>query len=222
MKAIEENLKQIRESIPEQVVLVAVSKTKPISDIFEAYQAGQRDFGENKAQEMQQKAAELPQDIHWHFIVHLQTNKVKYSIQDVHLIHGMDRPSLFQELEKQAAKINRKIQVLLQFHIAEEETKFGFDWEEVTAFLSSSLYQHAQFVEVVGVMGMATFTSNEKQISGEFERLKSYFDTLKQDYFNNSPSFSIISMGMSGDYPLAISAGSNMIRVGSAIFGSRN
>jgi pyridoxal phosphate enzyme (YggS family) len=216
-----ENLQQIKNSLPNQVCLVAVSKTKPVSALQDAYKAGQRHFGENKAQEMADKFEVLPRDIHWHFIGHLQTNKVKQIIDKTYLIHSMDRPSLFDELEKQATKISRTVDVLLQFHIAEEESKHGFSWDEAQEFLNSLAYLAAQRVRIVGVMGMATFTENQKQIEQEFTTLKQYFDTLKARYFSQTDAFQIISMGMSGDYNLAIACGSNMIRVGSAIFGER-
>ena len=201
--------------------LVAVSKTKPTVDIQEAYEAGQRDFGENKAQELEEKFPILPLDIRWHFIGHLQTNKVKQIIDKTFLIHSVDRVNLFEELEKQASKINRTVRALLQFHIAREETKHGFEFQEVLDFLDSDLYRKAQFVKIVGVMGMATFTENAALIQEEFETLKGFFDQLKSSHFEDKPDFATISMGMSGDYELAIASGSNMIRVGSAIFGDR-
>lgn len=216
-----DNLQQIKNALPDQVCLVAVSKTKPVSALQEAYTAGQRHFGENKAQELADKFQELPKDIHWHFIGHLQTNKVKQIIDKTYLIHSMDRPSLFDELEKQATKIGRTVDVLLQFHIAEEESKHGFSWDEAQDFLNSDAYRAAQHVRIVGVMGMATFTENQKQIAQEFATLKQYFDNLKTTHFAAQASFETISMGMSGDYDIAIACGSNMIRVGSAIFGAR-
>lgn len=218
---IASRLKNILDKLPPHVTLVAVSKTKPAALIQEAYDCGQRDFGENKAQEILEKFDELPHDIRWHFIGHLQTNKVKQVIDKVHLFHSIDREGLFVELEKQAAKINRVVDVLLQFHIAQEDTKHGFLWEELTAFLSSEIYYKSTHVRVVGVMGMATFTENEEQIKQEFTALKSYFDALKSDHFKNDEAFSIVSMGMSGDFELAISCGSTMVRVGSSIFGGR-
>jgi len=218
---IASNLTQIKKTLPAHVCLVAVSKTKPASAIQEAYDSGQRHFGENKAQELVDKAPVLPRDIHWHFIGHLQTNKVKQIIDKTYLIHSMDRPSLFHELEKQAAKIEQQVDVLLQFHIAEEESKHGFSWDEATEFIASEAFQTARHVRIVGVMGMATFTNDEAQIRQEFTTLKKYFDTLQKIHFAKEDSFQIISMGMSGDYALAIDCGSNMIRVGSAIFGER-
>jgi pyridoxal phosphate enzyme (YggS family) len=218
---IASNLNRILKELPAHVSLVAVSKTKPIALLQEAYACGQRDFGENKAQEILDKFEHLPKDTRWHFIGHLQTNKVKPVIDKVHLIHSMDRESLFVELEKQAGKLNRAVDVLLQFHIAEEETKHGFSWDEAATFLNSGLYKSAAHVRVVGVMGMATFTENLAQVQHEFETLKTYFDTLKQDFFMDSDQFRVIAMGMSGDYEIAIACGSNMVRVGSAIFGER-
>jgi pyridoxal phosphate enzyme (YggS family) len=218
---IASNLKTILEVLPAHVTLVAVSKTKPVFMIQEAYDFGQRDFGENKAQEILEKFDKLPQDIRWHFIGHLQTNKVKQVIDKVHLIHSMDRESLFVELEKQAAKLNRAVDVLIQFHIAEEETKHGFSWDEALVFLNSDLVKNAQHVRIVGVMGMATFTEDEAQIRSEFRVLKQYFDDLQSGFFKNSSDFSVVSMGMSGDYELAVECGSTMVRVGSAVFGGR-
>jgi pyridoxal phosphate enzyme (YggS family) len=218
---IASNLKTILDVIPAHVTLVAVSKTKPVSMIQEAYDFGQRDFGENKAQEILDKFDKLPQDIRWHFIGHLQTNKVKQVIDKVHLIHSMDRESLFVELEKQAAKLNRVVDVLLEFHIAEEETKHGFSWDEALVFMNSDRVKNAQHVRIVGVMGMATFTEDEGQILAEFRTLKQYFDNLQSGFFKDSSDFSVVSMGMSGDYELAVECGSTMVRVGSAVFGGR-
>jgi pyridoxal phosphate enzyme (YggS family) len=218
---IASNLNRILKELPAHVTLVAVSKTKPLALLQEAYNCGQRDFGENKAQEILDKFEHLPKDTRWHFIGHLQTNKVRQVIDKVHLIHSMDRESLFVELEKQSGKLNRIVDVLLQFHIAEEETKHGFSWDEAVTFLNSEFYKSASHVRIVGVMGMATFTENLAQVQLEFETLKSYYDTLKQDFFMDSDEFRVISMGMSGDYEIAIACGSNMVRVGSAIFGER-
>lgn len=197
------------------VQLVAVSKTKPSSDILEAYNAGQRHFGENKIQEMATKFEALPKDICWHMIGHIQTNKVKYMAPFVHLVHGVDRRKVLVELNKQAAKHDRVICCLLQIHIAKEETKFGLDQEE----LESILTELAEFpnVKVVGLMGMATNTKDEEVVNGEFAVLKSLFDTYANTY-----GWTTLSMGMSGDYKLAIQNGSTHVRIGSAIFGSRN
>ena len=218
---IAENLEKIKINIPTHVCLVAVSKTKPLELLREAYDAGQRDFGENKAQEVLEKYPHLPQDVRWHFIGHLQTNKVKQVIDKTFLIHSLDRISLFQELEKQAKKIARKIDVLIQFHIAEEETKHGFTFEEALQFLNSEIFKKSQFINIKGVMGMATFTENKEQITREFTTLKNYFEEIKASHFSDEDDFNTISMGMSGDYELAINCGSTMVRVGSAIFGTR-
>ncbi|RSK38274.1 YggS family pyridoxal phosphate-dependent enzyme [Mangrovimonas spongiae] len=215
---IQQNLKHILDSIPKTVTLVAVSKTKPNSDIMEAYKAGQRDFGENKIQDMADKADALPKDIRWHMIGHVQRNKVKYMAEFVHLIHGVDSLKLLKEINKQAKKHDRIIDCLLQIKIAKEDSKFGMAATEAKDILQSEAFLELENVRVVGVMGMATFTDDENQVKNEFDRLKSIFDTLK----NQNPEFKTISMGMSGDYPIAIESGSNMIRVGSSIFGARN
>ena len=212
---IAENLKQLKKEIPEKVSLVAVSKTKSVESIQEAYNAGQRDFGENKVQEMVQKWEALPRDIQWHMIGHVQRNKVKYMAPFVHLIHGVDTQKLLLEIEKQAAKNDRVINCLLQVHIAEESSKFGFEPNEVAAVLKQN--QSLSHVNIIGLMGMATLTDDKEQIKREFQQLKSLFDEL----FASKPN-PVLSMGMSGDYPLAIATGSNMIRVGSSIFGARN
>jgi pyridoxal phosphate enzyme (YggS family) len=218
---IASNLQKIQSTLPDGVTLVAVSKTKPASDIQSAYDFGQRDFGENKAQEIVEKYDQLPTDLRWHFIGHLQTNKIKQIIDKVYLIHSVDRSNLFQALEKEAAKIDRVVDVLLQFHIAQEESKHGFSWQEALDFLQTEFFQTAKHLRVVGVMGMATFTDNTSQIQKEFETLKTYFDTLKNSVFKDAKHFQVVSMGMSGDYELAMSCGGNMVRVGSAIFGVR-
>ncbi|MBM3916382.1 MAG: YggS family pyridoxal phosphate-dependent enzyme [Sphingomonadales bacterium] len=218
---IQEQLGLLRTEIPRTVTLIAVSKTKPISDIAIAYAAGQRHFGENKVQEMVEKAAQLPSDIKWHLIGHLQTNKVKYMAGFVHLIHGVDSLKLLEEINKQAAKVARIQDVLLQFHIAQEETKFGLNLSEAQDLLSSNAYEQLQHIRICGVMGMASFTSDQKQISQEFEHLIQIFNQLQEEFFKNHDHFKEISMGMSGDYQLAISKGSTMVRVGSKIFGGR-
>ncbi|MDH0659500.1 MULTISPECIES: YggS family pyridoxal phosphate-dependent enzyme [unclassified Empedobacter] len=215
--SIQENLKTIEATIPAHVILVAVSKTKPVEDLQEAYAAGMRDFGENKIQEMCDKYEVLPKDIRWHMIGHVQTNKVKYMAPFVHLIHGVDSLKLLKEIHKQAEKNNRVIDVLLQQFIADEETKFGLDEEEIQQIMQEEI-QHLPNVRVVGLMGMATFTEDESQIHEEFRSLKSNFDSLKSIYQN----ISILSMGMSGDYQIAIEEGSTMVRIGSSIFGHRN
>ncbi|MBN8663535.1 MAG: YggS family pyridoxal phosphate-dependent enzyme [Chitinophagales bacterium] len=208
--------KQILESLG-SVVLVAVSKTKPNSDIEALYAAGQRDFGENYVQELVDKQASLPEDIRWHFIGHLQSNKVKYIASFVHLIHGIDSIKLLQEVNKQAIKANRVIDCLLQMHIAQEETKFGLDEEELNNILDQlHAFPH---VRVRGLMGMASFTENQEQVKMEFSLLKNYFDTAKARLA--SPEFGTLSMGMSGDYALAIEQGSTLVRIGSLLFGAR-
>ncbi|MFV0139908.1 YggS family pyridoxal phosphate-dependent enzyme [Empedobacter stercoris] len=215
--SIQDNLKTIETTIPNHVTLVAVSKTKPVEDLQEAYETGIRDFGENKIQEMCDKYEVLPKDIRWHMIGHVQTNKVKYMAPFVHLIHGVDSLKLLKEINKQAEKNNRIIDVLLQQFIADEETKFGLDVEETRQIMQEEI-QHLPHVRVVGLMGMATFTEDKNQIRNEFKTLKSNFDFLK----NNFENITILSMGMSGDYQIAIEEGSTMVRIGSSIFGHRN
>ena len=218
---IKENRNNVRTTIPENVTLIAVSKTKPVSDLQEAYDAGQRIFGENKALEMRDKHQELPKDIKWHFIGHLQTNKIKYIVPFVTLIHSIDSASLLEAVNKEAVKNNRVIDCLLQFHIAQEETKFGLDMEEAKTMIESENFKKLNNVRIVGVMGMATFTDDVNQVRNEFKTLKNIFDTLKENYFKDD-SFKEISMGMSDDYPIAIEEGATMVRVGSKIFGARN
>ena len=218
--SIQTNLLNIKATLPKQVTLVAVSKTKPVSDLMEAYEAGQRIFGENKIQEMTEKWEQMPKDIQWHMIGHVQTNKVKFMAPFVSLIHGVDSLKLLQEINKQAKKNNRTIDCLLQIYIAEEETKFGLDEEELTSLLSSNEFQELKNIQIVGLMGMATFTANKDQIKKEFLHLKSIFDTnknLKSEICN----LNTLSMEMSGDYQLAIECGSTMVRIGSSIFGGR-
>lgn len=206
------------------VTLVAVSKTKPASDIQEMYALGQRDFGENYVQELVDKQAELPADIRWHFIGHLQSNKVKYIAPFVNLIHGVDRFKLLLEINKQAAKNGRIIDVLLQVYIANEETKFGLDEKELIELMDYYTAQKPELanVRICGLMGMASFSDNRQQVHAEFSKLNNLFQFLKQSYFLTDPSFSIKSMGMSGDYTIAIEEGSNMVRIGSLLFGERN
>jgi pyridoxal phosphate enzyme (YggS family) len=216
---ISENLVEVLKEIPNNVTLVAVSKTKPIEAIEEAYLAGQRHFGENKVQELVAKHEKLPKDINWHLIGHLQTNKVKYVAPFVHLIHAVDSEKLLIEIDKQAHKNNRIIDVLLQFHIAQEDTKFGLSMGECKLLLKNS--RSFLNTRIVGVMGMASFVDDENQIRNEFKTLRNIFSELKAEYFGDVPYFSTISMGMSGDYSLAIEEGSTMVRVGSAIFGTR-
>ena len=216
--SIKKNLDQITSSLPPHVTLVAVSKTKPLSDLMKAYLAGQRVFGENKVQEMVEKYHLMPDDVLWHMIGHLQRNKVKYMAGFVDLIHGVDSLKLLTEIDKQAQKHNRVIKCLLQIKIARETSKFGLSIQEAEALLSSETFKSLKNIRIVGLMGMASFTSDKLQISKEFKTLKSNFDELKQKRKN----VKIISMGMSGDYKLAIDCGSTMIRVGSLIFGARN
>jgi len=218
---IKENLQRILAELPKEVTLVAVSKTKPNEAILEAYAAGHRIFGENKVQEMAQKSEELPKDIQWHLIGHLQRNKVKYIAPFVALIHGVDSFKLLKEIDKEGKKNNRVIDVLLQFHIGQEETKFGFSFEVAQEMLEDREFVEMQHVNVRGVMGMATFTDNTSQVADEFRALNNYFLTLQGHYFKFNPTFDTVSMGMSGDYAIAIEEGSTMVRIGSSIFGER-
>ena len=217
--SIAQNLLHIKSQLPNHVTLVAVSKTKPVSDLMEAYQAGQRCFGENKIQEMTDKWEQMPKDIEWHMIGHVQTNKVKFMAEYVSLIHGVDSLKLLQEINKQALKHNRKIDCLLQIYIANEETKFGLDEKELNELITSKEFKELQNIRIIGLMGMATFTENQNQIKAEFKHLKTIFDTI-----NNQENLKLetLSMGMSGDYELAIEYGSTMVRIGSSIFGNRN
>ena len=215
---ISENLKNLKSKLPNEVTLIAVSKTKPVSDLMQAYNAGHKVFGENKVQEMESKWQEMPKDIQWHMIGHLQRNKVKYIAPFVSLIHAVDSLRLLKEINKQAKRNERVIDCLLQTKIAEEDSKFGMDIADATALLNSEELQNFKNVKIVGLMGMATFTDDEKQISQEFQRLKKVFDQFKIE----KSELKILSMGMSGDYKIAIENGSNMVRIGSAIFGERN
>jgi len=215
---IKESLVEIKNSLPRHVTLVAVSKTKPIEAIMEAYNSGQRVFGENKVQEMVQKWEALPKDIEWHMIGHLQRNKVKYMAEFVSLVHGVDSLRLLIEINKQALKHDRVIDCLLQIHIAQEETKFGLNQNELDEITTSKEFENLKNVRIVGLMGMATFTNDTDQIRKEFNHLKSTFEDLKASLIN----ISVISMGMSSDYEIAIEEGSTMIRIGSSIFGVRN
>ena len=217
-----EKYDEIRASLPAGVRLVAVSKFKPAEDIAALYQHGQRVFGENHAQEMKAKHEVLPRDIEWHFIGHLQTNKIKYIASYVSLIHSIDSLDLLKEVNKYAVKNNRIIPCLLQFHIANEETKFGFTLDECKTMLDGADFQELKNVKIHGVMGMATFTDDQEQVRGEFRHLHQIFEELKTNYFAQNPDFKEISMGMSEDYPIAIEEGSTLVRIGSAIFGPRN
>ena len=218
--SIKENLLKIQSSLPSNVTLVAVSKTKPIADLMEAYDAGQRIFGENKIQEMSEKQEHMPKDIQWHMIGHVQTNKVKFMAEYVSLIHGVDSLKLAQEINNQAKKHNRIIDCLLQIHIAEEETKFGLNEKELNEILHYLQHDKLENIKIVGLMGMATFTDNQNQIKKEFLHLKSIFDKHKQLKTLNL-KLETLSMGMSSDYKLAIECGSTMVRIGSSIFGGR-
>ena len=217
MTLVSKNLNNIKATIPEHVTLVAVSKTKPHESIMDAYNAGQRIFGENKIQEMAEKWEALPKDIEWHMIGHVQRNKVKYMASFVSLIHGVDNAKLLQEINKQAAKHNRVIDCLLQIKIADEDSKFGMTKEEAIEILSSAAFQEMKHVNIVGLMGMATFTNDHDQVASEFETLK----TIQEAIVKTHPEITTVSMGMSGDYELAIEKGSTMVRIGSSIFGAR-
>ena len=216
--SIADKIKEFHAELPADVTLVAISKTKPNEDLMEAYEAGQRVFGENKIQEMEQKHEDLPKDIKWHMVGHVQRNKVKYMAGFVDLIHAVDSLKLLKEIEKQAKKHDRTVECLLQIKIAEEDTKYGITVDEAKSILNSETYGKMSHVKIVGLMGMATLTENDAKIRQEFSFLKTTFDDLKKDH----ESFKILSMGMSGDYKIALECGSNMIRVGSSIFGERN
>lgn len=218
---IQSNLKEVRAQLPPQVSLVAVSKFHPNEAILAAYEAGQRIFGESKEQELSKKQASLPADIQWHFIGHLQTNKVKYIAPYIAMIHAVDSYKLLAEIDKQAAKCNRVIPCLLEIHIAEEESKYGFSFEACREMLETTPWKELTHVCISGVMGMATNTDDESQIINEFESLHRFFTELKATYFKDCDTFKEISMGMSHDYTLAVQAGSTMVRVGSKIFGDR-
>jgi pyridoxal phosphate enzyme (YggS family) len=215
---ISENIKKYKEELGDSVSLVAISKTKPESDLLEAYQAGQRVFGENKIQEMAEKWENLPKDIQWHMVGHVQRNKVKYMAPFVSLIHAVDSLKLLKEIDKEAEKNNRTIDCLLQIKIAEEDTKFGLDIDDAKEILTSEALSELKNIRITGLMGMATFTEEEAIVKGEFDYLKSIYDNLKKE----QPQFEVLSMGMSGDYKIAVTCGSNMVRIGSAIFGERN
>lgn len=219
---IKNNIKEIGEELGVDCRLIAVSKTQPIEKIDEAYQAGQRLFGENKAQEMVSKYEALPKDIQWHMIGHLQTNKVKLIAPFVALIHSVDSMRLLEEVNKQGQKINRVIPCLLQVYIAREETKFGFEPEEILNLATPSQQNHYPFVQILGLMGMATFTPNPEQVSKEFQSLRMLFDALKKRILPVNMAMKELSMGMSADYKLAVSQGSTLVRIGTAIFGERN
>lgn len=220
--SIAENIKSFTDELPQGVKLIAITKTKPKEAILEAYHAGHKMFGENKVQELVAKYEELPGDIEWHMVGHLQSNKIKYIAPFVHLIHGIDRPKLFSIIDKEGRKNNRVINVLMQFHIAMEETKFGFSFQEAKDLLDSESFKGYEYVKVRGVMGMATFTDDMEKVRSEFRELTGIFHSLKEQYFSSDPGFSEISMGMSNDYKVALEEGATMVRIGSLIFGKRN
>lgn len=219
--SIHKNLLHLQEELPAHVTLVAISKTHPPAIIMEAYNAGQRIFGENKVQELVSKYEVMPKDIDWHLVGHLQTNKVKYIVPFVKLIHSVDSLKLLLEINKQAAKKGKVIDCLFQMHIAEEETKFGLSQEELIEILKADEFKSLKGIRVVGLMGMATFTDDMDQVKKEFRQLSAFFQQVKKDFFSRSSAFNVLSMGMSGDYRIAIEEGSTMIRVGSNIFGER-
>lgn len=219
--SIKDNLHSILTKLPPHVKLVAVSKTKTVAEILEVYNEGIRDFGENKVQELMQKVGELPQEIRWHLIGHLQTNKVKYVAPFVNCIHSVDSLKLLKEINKEALKNNRTVNCLLQVHIAREETKFGFSWPELVECIENEEFKNLKNISVIGVMGMATYTSDETLVRTEFSNLKEIFEKLRQNYFSENTGFKEISMGMSSDFELAIDCGSTIVRVGSSIFGER-
>ena len=221
MKDIAANLKQIKDELPASCTLVAVSKTKPAADIMTAYSQNHRDFGENKVQELTQKAEELPKDIRWHMIGHLQSNKVKYIAPFVYLIHGVDSLKLLREINKQGQKLNRVINCLLQIHIASEDSKFGFDEADLMEIIKSEEIKEFSFIKITGLMGMATLTKDEDKIRQEFKSLKRLFEAFKAFQSENFV-MQTLSTGMSGDYKIALEENSNMVRVGSAIFGKRD
>lgn len=216
---VRDNLEKVKNKLPSATTLVAVSKTKPVEAIREAYEAGHRDFGENRIQEMVEKAEQLPVDIRWHMIGHVQTNKIKHMAPFVYMVHGCDRPKVLREVNKEAAKNDRKIKCLLQVHIAKEESKFGFDEQELIDFLEGGDWKEWTNIDICGLMGMATFTENSDQVRGEFAGLAQLFKQIQQK--NLFATFDTLSMGMSGDYPIALEEGATHVRIGSAIFGER-
>jgi pyridoxal phosphate enzyme (YggS family) len=231
--SVADRLMQVRQNVEErakqagrEVVLVAVSKTKPDADVLAAYEAGQRDFGENRVQELVGKAQRLPKDIRWHMIGHVQTNKIKDFLPWVHLVHGVDRRKVLEVLEREAAKLNRDVDILLQVHIAEEATKFGWDASDIATLANAECWEEFPHVRPVGMMGMATFTDDEEQVRREFAQLATLFKThgeaFDQVARSRGASWDVLSMGMSGDWAWAVEEGSSMVRIGSAIFGDRN
>ena len=222
MSRLTKAIQEVKATLPSNVLLLAVSKTHPVELIQEAYDLGQRDFGENKVQEMAQKASALPTDIRWHMIGHLQTNKVKYIAPFVTLIHSVDSPKLLSVIDKEAKKVGRRIDCLLQVHVAEELSKFGFSPDDLVSFLASGQLAQYENVHIRGLMAMATNTDDDQQVKAEFQLAHSLFGNAKRDFFPTDDSFSILSMGMSGDYKMAIENGSNIVRIGSLIFGQRD
>ena len=221
MNEIATHIAQLKKQLPEDVKLLAVSKYHPKEAIMEAYQAGQRLFGESRVQEMTEKWESLPKDIEWHFIGHIQTNKIKYMIPYVSLIHGVDSLYLLSEINKQAQKVNRVVRCLLQLHVAKEETKFGFTFDECREMLTSGAWKDLKNIQITGIMAMASNTDDEIVVRQEFQSVNSFFQEIKADYFATQNEFCEVSMGMSHDYPLAIEEGSTLIRVGTFIFGDR-
>lgn len=219
--SVKSHIDALREKVPARVKIVAVSKFHPADELLEAYSAGQRVFGESRVQELVPKQAELPKDIEWHFIGGLQRNKVREIVPFVHLIHSLDSERLMREIDKRAAAVNRKVLCLIQLHVADEETKSGFTPDECRQFLAAGSWRECKHVQLAGVMGMATYTDDTEQIRGEFRQIKSLFDEFKQTYFADDEQFKEVSMGMSGDYGIAVEEGSTMIRVGTLIFGER-
>jgi len=219
--SIQENLYRILKEIPDNILLVVVSKTQPVDKIIEVYNLGHKIFGENKVQEMVQKYEQLPKDIQWHMIGHLQRNKVKYIVPFVSLIHSVDSIKLMEEIDKRAKKVGRVIDCLLEIHIAQELSKFGLSFEEAEKIFDKEIYQNYSNINIRGFMGMATFTGDHAQIRREFRSLKKFFDKIKKTYLNSKKDFDLLSMGMSGDYKIAIEEGSNIIRIGTSIFGQR-
>lgn len=219
--SIAENIDALRRQLPEKVTLVAVSKTHPVERLMEAYAAGLRHFGENRVQELLPKQGVMPSDVRWHMIGHLQSNKVRSIVPFVHLIHSIDSPALLVTVNKEAERIGRVIDVLLQFHIATEETKFGLDLEEAVVLLGSGDFRSMRNVRIRGVMGMASFSEDQEQVRAEFRSLRSIYNELRDGFFSGDAAFDTLSMGMSGDWRIAVEEGSTLIRVGSAIFGSR-
>jgi pyridoxal phosphate enzyme (YggS family) len=221
MPVIANNIIALKKQIPSSVKLVAVSKTRPPEEILEAYGTGHRKFGENRVQELLSKKDKLPGDIEWHLIGHLQTNKVKFIVPFISMIHSVDSFRLLKAIDSEAKKINRIVDCLLQFHIAEEETKFGFSMNEAVEMMESGFFKQIGFARVCGVMGMATFTDDMEEVRNEFRNLAGYFKELKEEYFRETPAFKELSMGMSGDFKTAIEQGSTVVRIGSIIFGDR-